>query len=140
MILDTNVLSEMARPQPDALVLAWLRAQPSTQLATTTINVAEILAGIESLPQGTRRDDIQRRMQQGLHTLSARTYGFDQAAAAAYGPIIATRQRLGRPLHGFDGLIVAIAVTRGLRIATRNVDDFSDCGVAIINPWRTSPT
>ena len=136
MILDTNVLSELARPQPDTNVLAWLRAQPSTQLATTTINIAEILAGIELLPEGARRDDIQRRMQQGLHALSARSYGFDQAAAAAYGPIIAARQRIGRPLHGFDGLIVAIAAARGLRIATSNVDDFSDCGVTIVDPWR----
>lgn len=136
MILDTNVLSELVRPQPNANVLTWLRTQPSTHLATTTINVAEILAGIALLPEGSRRDDIQHRMQHGLHSLNARTYGFDQAAAIAYGPIIAARQRLGRPLRGFDGLIAAIAVARGLRIATRNVDDFRDCGVVIVDPWK----
>lgn len=136
MILDTNVISELARVKPDPNVLAWLRAQPSTQLATTTINVAEILAGIALLPEGARRDDIQGRMRQGLNSLSARTYGFDQPASAAYGPIIAARHRLGRPLHGFDGLIVAIAAARGLKIATRNTDDFRDCGVVIVNPWQ----
>lgn len=136
MILDTNVLSELARPTPDARMSAWLREQPATQLATTTINVAEILAGIALLPEGARRDDIQSRMQRGLHALGARIHGFDQAAAAAYGPIIAARQRVGRPLRGFDGLIVAIAAARGLRIATRNVDDFGDCGVVIVNPWN----
>ena len=64
-----------------------------------------------------------------------RTFGFDAAAAEIYGELLARRAQLGRPLRGFDGLIAAIALSRGHGVATRNVDDFSDCGLQLVNPW-----
>jgi toxin FitB len=139
VILDTNVLSEMARPLPDQNVVRWLSHQPSTRLCTTTICVAEINAGIALLPPGLRRDQVEARMARGLLGLAARTYGFDLAAAMQYGKIFAKRQALGRPLRSFDGLIAAIARARGLVVVSRNSADFNDCGVEVINPWLTLP-
>ena len=66
---------------------------------------------------------------------SGRLFDFDAAAADAYGDIVVARERAGRPLEGFDGLIAAIAKSRGLSIATRNTGDFESCGVAVVNPW-----
>ena len=135
MILDTNVISELARPYPEPKVRSWLLAQPASSLATTTINVAEIHAGIALLPEGAKRTEVRAKMLVGLQVLAANTFAFDGAAAGAYGQLIATRARLGRPLRGFDGLIAAIALSYGHAIATRNVADFADCGLLIINPW-----
>jgi len=135
MILDTNVISELARPYPEPKVRAWLLAQPASSFATTTINVAEIHAGIALLPEGAKRTEVRANMLAGLQVLAANTFAFDTAAAAVYGPLVAKRARLGRPLRGFDGLIAAIALSCGHAIATRNVADFDDCGLIIFNPW-----
>ena len=136
MILDTNVISELARANPEPKVLAWLLTQPATSLATTTITIAEIQAGIALLPEGKKRNEVQARMLQGLQVLAANTLAFDAAAAAVYGPLVAKRARQGQPLRGFDGLIAAIALSRGQAIATRNVADFDHCGLHVVNPWE----
>ncbi len=137
IILDTSVISEAMRAEPDASVAGWLHDQMPLELATTTINVAELKFGIVRLSPGLRRAELGARfdnlMRQGL---LGRVYGFDLAAADAFAEIAASRQRSGRPLVGFDGLIAAIAVSRGAVIATRDVGGFQDCGIQVINPWE----
>lgn len=64
-----------------------------------------------------------------------RVYGFDAEAADVYGELVATRERAGRPLEGFDGLIAAIARVRGCAVATRDAADFGGCGISVVNPW-----
>jgi hypothetical protein len=135
IILDTNVISELMRGDPDRLVAAWLDTQPVSKLATTTINLAEVKYGLACLLPG-RRHDLERRFDSfAAHGFASRVFDFDAAAADVYGDVAAARRRAGRPLGGFDGLIAAIARSRGLPIATRNVDDFVNCGLTLINPW-----
>ncbi|HSI58008.1 MAG TPA: type II toxin-antitoxin system VapC family toxin [Ideonella sp.] len=138
ILLDTNVISELMLPQPAATVLAWIARQAPDQLATTTITIAELNAGIAVLPDGARRRDLQSRVelliQQGL---GPRVYGFDSAAAGLYGELFAARRRVGRPLIGLDLLIAAIARARGMALATRNTTDFEGCGLQLVNPWQT---
>ena len=117
IILDTNVLSEVARQYPDPNVIGWLREQALLDLATTTICVAELRCGIARLPVGQRRNALEKKL----------------FAFLSRG--IANRTRIGRPLEGFDGLIAAIALSRNAAIATRNVNDFDGCGIDVINPW-----
>ena len=136
IVLDTNVVSELMRPQPEPRVLAWLQTQPLQDLATTTITLAEIGVGLARLPESRRRFNLETK----FHTfvargLGPRVFGSDAAAASVYGEMVATRERGGRPLNGFDGLIAAIARAKDAVIATRNIDDFADCGVPIVNPW-----
>jgi predicted nucleic acid-binding protein len=138
ILLDTNVISEIMRPQPDPRVLAWLEAQDRSRLATTTLCVAEITHGLARLEPSQRRLRLEASFRQLLEQgLEGRVLSFDLSAAALYGPLIAKRQRLGSPMEGFDGLICAIALAQKADIATRNGRDFSDCDVTILNPWAT---
>lgn len=139
ILLDTNVVSELMRPAPDAKVLAWTRAQAADELATSVVTVAEIGAGLSCMPVGARRRDLVARWSRLRDEgFGARIFGLDLEAAKAYGEIFAQRQRSGRPAATFDLLIAAIAQVHGLVVATRNVRDFEDCGVQFINPWTVT--
>src|SRR4051812_32427281 len=124
------------RPQPEPRVMAWLRTQPPQELAATTITLAEIGVGLARLPESRRRFILETKFQAFVvRGLGPRVFAFDAAAADVYGEMAAARERAGRPLNGFDGLIAAIARAQDAKIATRNVGDFTDCGATIVNPW-----
>ena len=136
IVLDTNVIAEVMRPVPEARVMAWLRGQSLASLATTAVSLAEINYGLFRLPRGRRRDDLEAR----LRTFFARAFGdrilaFDATAAGVYGEIVTSRQSVGRPIDAFDAMIAAIAASRAATVATRNVADFTGCGVPIVDPW-----
>jgi len=140
IVIDTNVISEVMRPDSDARVMGWLRSQPLGSLATTSVTVAEIRYGLARLGQSRRRAEREAKFEAFLaRGFAGRVYGFDIEAANAYGELVADRDRGGRPLEGFDGLIAAIARVRGHAIATRDVADFQGCGVPVINPWNGFP-
>jgi toxin FitB len=140
IILDTNVISEAMRATPDVLVAQWLHEQSPFELATTTINVAELKFGIARLAPGLRRADLQNRLDMLLtRGLLTHVFGFDAGASDAFGELAAARQRIGRPFRDFDGLIAAIAMTRGASVATRDVHGFEGCGIEVINPWEAAP-
>ena len=137
IILDTNVISELMRAKPEPVVVDWFRVRPLLEMATTTINLAEIRRGLAHLPFGRRRRDLEVT----FNSLAARGFAnrvldFDASAADAYGDLAVERERAGRPMEGLDGLIAAIAKSRGLPVATRNMDDFAECGIDLINPWN----
>lgn len=136
IVLDTNVISEVMRPSPSAVVLAWLRSTPVHELATTTICIAEIGYGLARLPYGRRRSQQEAAFASyRAQIFEGRVFAFDALAADTYGELVASRERLGRPLDGPDGLIAAIVLSRGLSVATRDVGGFSDCGFPVVNPW-----
>ena len=141
IILDTNVISEIMRPDPARSVLGWVDEQPISELATTTINIAEIRYGLARLRFGRRRIDLETRFDSFIgRGLANRVFDFDAAAANAYGDLVAAREQVGRPLEGFDGLIAAIALSRALPIATRNTGDFEGCGIEVLDPWSSAQT
>ena len=138
IILDTNVISELMRANPEPVVVDWFRVRSLLEMATTTINLAEIRRGLARLPFGRRRRDLEVT----FNSLAARGFAnrvldFDASAADAYGDLAVERERAGRPMEGLDGLIAAIAKSRGLPVATRNMDDFAECGIDLINPWNS---
>jgi hypothetical protein len=138
IVLDTNVLSEALRPAPADAVRQWMAAQPSARLFTTTICEAEIRYGVALMPAGRRRVALERAVAAIFEEeLVGRVLPFDSAAARAFAEIAAKRRGLGRPIGEFDAQIAAIAASRGASVATRNVDDFTDCGIAVISPWKT---
>jgi predicted nucleic acid-binding protein len=137
IVLDTNVLSELMRPAPSETVQRWVAAQLVTTLFTTTITQAEILFGLTLLPEGRRRSDLLiAAAQMFAEDFADRVLAFDTPSAIEFATIAATRRRQGRPTGTFDAQIAAIALSRGAALATRNVADFQDCGIAIINPWE----
>ena len=135
IILDTNVVSELMRPEPDTNVRRWIAGRRADELGTTAITVAEIRHGIERLPDGRRKESLLSAATDLLAAFGDLIQPFDAQAAAWFGPIIVQRSNLGRPIGGFDALISAICRARGSAVATRNVRDFAHTGIEVIDPW-----
>src|SRR5271165_4744401 len=137
IILDTNVLSELMRSEPSRRVLAWVAKQPASELFTTSVTEAEIFYGIELLPKGKRREGLLAAAEAMFaEDLAGRVFGFESDAARVFSKIAANRRALGRPISHADAQIAAIAQVRGAKLATRNVADFEDCGLDIVDPWN----
>jgi toxin FitB len=135
-ILDTNVISEILRPEPDQSVVSWFESQPRDQLFTTAITQAEVLYGIALLPKGTRREKLSAVAQLIFEEdLEGRILAFGADAAEHFADIAAARRMSGRPISQFDAMIVSIARLHGSSIATRNTLDFEGCEIVVINPW-----
>jgi hypothetical protein len=127
------------RPQPDRTVLAWLDAQAAETLYLSTVSLAELLLGIESLPAGKRREALAVALTEQVIALFAeRVVPFDLAAAQTYPKIVMRARRHGRPIAVADAQIAAIAVSRQLSVATRDEAPFHAAGVPVINPWTGS--
>lgn len=136
IVLDTNVLSELMRASPDDAVVAWVGGTPAVSQYTTSITQAEILHGILLLPKGRRRSRIQAAAEAMFEEdFAGRVLAFGKEAALPYAEIAARRRRGGRPISHMDAQIAAIARSVGASVATRNVDDFEECGVDVVNPW-----
>jgi predicted nucleic acid-binding protein len=138
IVLDTNVLSEAMRLEPADSVKRWMGAQPATDLFTTAICEAEMRYGIALMPAGRRRAALEQSVA-GIFAkqFAGRVLAFDSTAAAAFAEIAAARQRSGRPIEPVDAQIAAIARVHNAAVATRNADDFANCGIEVINPWET---
>ena len=137
IILDTNVLSEVMRPAPAESVVRWMASQPATSLYTTSITQAEIFHGIMLLPAGRRRNAFEAAAVAMFdEEFDGRILAFGSDAARPYARIATERRRAGLPISHFDAQIAAIARSAGAEVATRNVADFSGCGVKIVNPWE----
>ena len=136
ILLDTNVVSEVMRVAPSPAVLAWLNDEDSAALFISTVTIAEIEYGLRVLPDGKRRTELRDRFEQFVaRSFEGRIRDFDQAAARCYGDVMGGRKEIGRPMSVPDGQIAAIARSRSYSVATRNVADFVDCGLTLVNPF-----
>jgi len=135
IVVDTNVVSELMRPSPSPVVVAWVRRNEG-ELSTTSITLAEIRYGIERLPAGRRRELLRSTAEEVFADFEERVLAFDAAATGAYATIVSGRDRAGLPIDGFDAQIAAICRTHQAALATRNTKDFQNTGIAIIDPWQ----
>jgi len=136
IVLDTNVLSAVLRPVPESPVMDWLAIQPRVSLFTTAVTRGEILYGIRLLPDGKRRRGLWEAAKAIFdEDFAGQVLSFDNDAADMYVEISASRRSAGKPISQFDAMIVAMARSRGAGLATRNVKDFEDCGIDVIDPW-----
>jgi hypothetical protein len=135
-VLDTNVLSEVMKAEPDAAVTGWLRSCPAEAMFTTAISRGEIVYGIRRLPEGIRRRWLERAaLTMFAEEFAGRVLPFDADAADVYADLRLARARLGHPLAAEDGMIAAIARTHAATVVTRDIGGFARCGIAIIDPW-----
>ena len=135
-VLDTNVVSELMRPTPEPAVSSWVAGLATATLFLTAITEAELRSGLAVMPPGSRRDGLAAGLERMLRPgFANRILPFDSAAARAYAEIAAARRVIGRPVSHPDGQTAAIAHSRGMAVATRNIRDFEDMGIALINPW-----
>jgi predicted nucleic acid-binding protein len=139
IVLDTNILSELMRDQPELRVLRWIDAQDTNGLAITSVTVAELLYGLARLPDGERKADLASAIRPLVHEdFSGRVLPFDLMAAQEYADLVADREREGRPVSMADGQIAAICRVHDAALATRNLRDFDATGVGVIDPWTAS--
>ncbi len=139
IILDTNVLSDLMRPKRSPRVVAWVAKQLPAEIYTTSITEAEIFYRIELLAKGKRREGLLAAAEAMFaEDLAGRIFGFDSDAARVFSKIAAHRRALGRPISHADAQIAAISQNRGAKLATRNVADFADCGLDLVDPWNGS--
>jgi len=136
IVLDTNVVSEPMKPDGNPAVRIWLDQQVSETLYLTTTSLAELLVGIEILPEGKRKHGLDVALTELMAKLfGSRILPFDQQAAMAYASTIARARADGCVLSMADGQIAAIATVHGFTVATRDTKPFLATGVPVINPW-----
>jgi toxin FitB len=137
ILLDTNVVSEAWRPKPTAAVIDWMDAQPATSLYICTPVLAELWFGVERLPASRRRDRIGALVDRlETDTYRGRILTLDAAAATEFGRLAAKRERAGRRMQPMDALIAAVARSNGATLATRDIDDFADLDLTLVNPFE----
>lgn len=136
IVLDTNVVSEIFRPEPEARVVTWLE-DLTGEVAIAAVTLAELLAGVRRFPDGQRRTALEEQVRQAVEPYRATRaiLPFDAEAAQEYADVLAARERAGRPIHTADAQIAAICRAHGATCATRNVRDFDGTGVDVVNPW-----
>lgn len=136
-VLDTNAISETFRPRPDPGVAAWMGSVAARDAYVTALSKAELLLGLATMPDGRRKVALGGVIEIFFSKwLNTPILAFGSREAEVYAETVVHRRRLGRPIQEFDAQIAAIARARGFAIVTRNVRDFEDCGIEVINPWE----
>jgi predicted nucleic acid-binding protein len=137
-LLDTNVLSEFnRRGEPDQRVKHWLEGADTESLYASVLTFGEIRFGIELLPPGKRRTQLERWLERDLHEwFEGRILPVDQSIADRWGLLRAQGQLRGRPLSVIDALLAATAFQHKLTIVSRNASDFSAAELDVVNPWE----
>ncbi|MGY4099570.1 PIN domain-containing protein [Nocardia sp. R16R-3T] len=134
IVADTNVLSEIMRANPDRRVVAWMSARED--ITITAVTVGETWAGIQVMPEGRRRNGFAEVAQRLFDAHAGEILPYDDRAAVEYSRIVADRRAIGRPTGQADAMIAGICLANGCDLATRNVKDFADIGLTIVNPWE----
>lgn len=137
IILDTNVCSELIRPEPAEPVLEWFSIQAPDELYVSAISEAELRLGVNVLPRGARRDALLGAIDGMLREeFGGKVLSFDSAAARHYAEIAAQRRAVGRPISHPDCQIAATARSLSAAVATRDIGGFEGCGIEVICPWE----
>jgi hypothetical protein len=136
-LLDTNIISNVVRPEPSPALMAWLEAQADDDLYLASLTIAEIKRGILEKPKGRKRDALDAWFNgpEGPQALFAgRILPFDERAALYWAELMAQGKTRGRPRSALDMIIAAIAQTNGCIVVTANERDFAD--IEVLNPMR----
>ena len=135
-LLDTNVPSELTRPQSDPYVEKWLEAADDDRLFLSAVSLGEIIKGLTILPESKRRQQLRKWVDETLRPwFDSRILPVNEGIAERWGILAGECQLKGKPLAIADGLIAATALEHDLTLVTRNVRDFGDLGLSILNPW-----
>ena len=136
IILDTNVISACMRPAKNRPVIEWLNSKPAEEIWTTTVTLFELRYGIERLMAGSQKSELEASWQEfGSILFGDRILSLDLCAARAAAELAAARSRKGRTVDSRDTFIAGIALSRGATVATRNIRDYADAGLSLVDPW-----
>ena len=133
-LIDTNVISELVRPKPDAAVLDWFASTPDDALFLSVLTLGEIRKGVEKLPEPQRREKLRLWLEHDLRDwFGTRILSIGPDVADHWGRLLA---QAGRPVPAVHSLLAATALHHDLRLVTRNTKDFDYTGLEVINPWE----
>lgn len=136
-LLDTNVISEGAKPRPDPGVMDWLASIDEDQLFLSIISLAELRHGVERLGPGRRKSALDLWLSQELpDRFDGRLLVVDLTTADHWGRIVARADTAGRPIGAMDAFLAAVAEQHQLTLVTRNISDFEEVGIPLFNPWN----
>ncbi len=136
MILDTNVVSEPMQALPNQRVMRWLDQVDPMSCFITAISVAELLAGVERLPLGKKREKLNSTITVIVNEKFVdRVLSFDLLAAKYFAVAIEKLRRLGLNGMNVDVLIAAIALAHNMPVVSRDTRPYEAAGVRVINPW-----
>jgi predicted nucleic acid-binding protein len=138
-LLDTNILSNITKPEPSVELMAWMADQTDEDLYIASLTVAEIQKGILEKPAGKKRTSLEGWFvgDEGPQRLFAnRILPFDETAALIWARLMAEAKASGRSRSGLDTIIAATAQANGCIVVTDNEKDFH--GIELINPLRAS--
>jgi len=136
IVADTNIVSEIMRPDPASAVLEWIAGIEVDNLTISVITVTEIEHGLARLPDGHRKRDLVTRWRQVLNTYADSILEYGTEAAHAAADILAERDNMGHPISLADAQIAGICRTHACRLATRNTKDFIGLGLDLIDPFQ----
>jgi predicted nucleic acid-binding protein len=136
IVLDTNVVSEAMKPEPNLSVQNWLNEQAIETLYLSSVTLAELLFGIAALPDGKRKEMLEQAFNGFTNLFKDRVLPFDIDAARHYAELALTAKDKGRGFPTPDGYIAAIAASRKFIVASRDTAPYDAAGVPIINPWK----
>ena len=136
IILDTNVVSEAMKPEPNLSVQAWLNDQAVETLYLSSVTLAELLFGIAALPASRRKESLEQALSGLMDLFRDRVLPFDIDAARHYAELAATARNGGQGFPIPDGYIAAIAASRKFIVASRDIAPYKAAGVSVINPWE----
>ena len=138
-LLDTNIPSELMRPRPEPRVKNWVAAQDIGTLFLSVVSIGELETGFATMRDADRRARLEASLERYLALLfQGSILPVTRAIAARWGKLDGIRQMAGRPLSAPDGMIAATALEHDFTVVTRNVKDFADLGVVLLNPWDTA--
>ena len=132
-LVDTNVISELRRRDPDANVRAWFAQRPATELYLSVLTLGEIRKGVEALADSGRRTELRQWLERELPVFfSVRVLSIEAGVAHPWGQLLA---EAGRSLPAIDSLLAATALHHNLVLVTRNLKDVAGLPVKVLNPW-----
>ena len=138
-LIDTNVISETLRPRPDPRVLEWIGRQMAGDLFLAAVSLGELVRGARRMKDTAKRERLAHWIDHDLATqFQGRILPFDREAAMIWGATMGEGDRAGRPKSMADAQIAAVASRHGLTLATRNIRDFKDMQVALVDPWSAT--
>ncbi|HLY11626.1 MAG TPA: PIN domain-containing protein [Planctomycetota bacterium] len=131
-LVDANILSEATRLSPDTRVVEWL-SDHEREIVVDSIILGELYLGVLALPVGSRRTRLEHWFEAVTKTIVCLPW--DTAVSRQWAKLVVALKRRGRPVPLLDGMIAATALEHGLTVATRNVSDFKNTGVKVVNPF-----
>ena len=135
-LLDTCLVSELVKKEPNPAVVSWLDEQDEQNLFLSVLNLGELQKGISRLPDGTKKNELQAWVALDLvERFTGRILELDLETALCWGRLQGEAEQAGEKLPVMDSLIAATAAAHGLVVVTRNVRDIERCGVRVCNPW-----